>query len=151
MKLRLLTVLVVGLALGADTPREDEAAKDLKQFQGTWTLESLEANGKKIDGEIMKKAGQQINLVVKGDQVTLKVSRGDLTGTIKLDPSKSPKAYEVKGAGPEGIAYDSFGIYKIDGDTLTVCYAAAAKDRPSEFKADAGSDVALQVWKRDKK
>jgi uncharacterized protein (TIGR03067 family) len=150
MKLRLLLILTVGLALGADAPKE-EVAKDLKQFQGTWTLDSLEVNGTKVDAETLKKAGQEITMVVKDDQVTLKLRRGDLVGTLKLDPTKKPKAYDAKGTDPEGQAHESVGIYKIEGDTLTVCYVAVGKDRPTEFKADAGSEAVLQVFKRDKK
>jgi uncharacterized protein (TIGR03067 family) len=151
MSLRLLVIVALGLALGADAPREDEAAKDLKQFQGTWTLVAVEVNGKKIDAEAMKKAGHEITLIVKDEKVTLKLRRGDMAGTLKLNPSKKPKAYDSRATDPEGQTHEAVGIYKIEGDTLTVCYVAAGNDRPSEFKADAGSGAVVQVFKRDRK
>jgi uncharacterized protein (TIGR03067 family) len=154
MKRRLLMIVAFGLAAGlvrAEDPKGGDAAKDLKQFQGTWALQSVEANGMMIDAEALKKAGHEITLTVKEDKVTLKLKRGDVVGTIKLDPSKKPKAYGSKGTDPEGKTHEAVGIYKIEGDTLTVCYVAAGKDRPTDFKADAGSEAVVQVFKREKK
>jgi RNA polymerase sigma-70 factor (ECF subfamily) len=151
MKLRLLMILAMGLAVGADASREDEAAKDLKTFQGTWSLVSVEVNGKKIDAETMKKARHEITLIVKEDKVTLKLRRGDVVGAIKLDPTRKPKAYDTKGTDPEGQTHEAVGIYKFEGDMLTVCYVPTGKDRPTEFKADADSGAVVQVFKRDKK
>jgi RNA polymerase sigma-70 factor (ECF subfamily) len=155
MGLRLLTIvalgLAVGLALGADGPGADEAAKDLEQFQGTWTLDSMEVNGVKIAAEAMKKQGHAITLTVREDKVTLESKRGDVTGTIKLDPAKKPKAYDSKGTDPDGKTHEAVGIYKIEGDVLTVCYVVTGKDRPTEFEAGAGSEAVLQVFKRAKK
>jgi uncharacterized protein (TIGR03067 family) len=145
----LLMSLVAGLALGADAPKADEVAKDLKRFQGTWTLVSMEANGVKVEADNFKKAG--ITLIVEDEKITLKLARGDVKGTIKLDPTKKPKAYNATGTAPEGNPEESVGIYQLDEDTLTVCYVSAGKERPTEFKAGAGSEAVLQVFKRDKK
>src|SRR4051812_33035021 len=149
MKMRLLMVVVVGLALGADAPKKDEAAKDLKQFQGAWALDSMEINGVKVDADNLKKAG--ITMMVTGEKLILKLKRGDLEGTLKLDPTKKPRAYDAKGTDPEGKTHESVGIYKLDGDTLTICFVGAGKNRPTEFKAGAGSEAVFQVFKRDKK
>jgi uncharacterized protein (TIGR03067 family) len=147
----LLLLMAVGLALGADVPNEDEAAKALQQLQGIWTLECVEVNGMKIDAQTMKNAGQEITLIVMDDKFTLKLKRGDVEGTLKLDSTKKPRAYDAKGTDPEGNSHETIGVYKIEGNTLTVCYVAAGKVRPTEFKAGAGSEAVIQVFKRSKK
>ena len=154
MKVRLLLILAVGLAVGlavrADTPEKNEAAKDLERFQGEWNLVATEVNGVKVDGDKVEKAG--FILSVEGDKLTVKrngETRG--TATIKLDPEKKPKAYDLAATDAAGQKHDALGIYKFDGDTLTACYVAAGKDRPTEFQAGAGSEAIVQVWKRAKK
>ena len=141
MRLRLVMLmaagLAVGLAPGAEGPKENQAAKDLQQFQGTWTLESVEVNGMKIDAETLKKAGHEITLIVKEDKVTLKLKRDDVEGTLKLDPTKRPKAYDTKGTDPEGQTHEAVGIYKFEGDELVIALTVGeGKDlpRPTEFK-----------------
>jgi uncharacterized protein (TIGR03067 family) len=149
MQLRCLLILGVGLALAADAPQKEEAAKDLQKFQGTWTLIGAEANGNKASEDNLKNAG--ITLVVKDEKFTLKTPDGNFEGTLKLEPGKKPRAYDAKGTDAQGKTHESVGIYKFDGDTLTVCFVLAGKERPTEFKTGAGSEAVLEVFKRDKK
>jgi uncharacterized protein (TIGR03067 family) len=153
MKLRLLTILTilaVGLTLGADLPKNDKAAKDLDRFQGTWVLVSSEANGVKADAEELKKA--EITLAFEGEKFTVKLSNGKTVGTFKPDPAKKPRAFATTATDPAGKTSEGIGIYKFDGDTLTFCFVVGAgKGRPTEFEAGAGSEAVLQVFRRDKK
>ena len=46
-----------------------------------------------------------------------------LRGTFKLDPSKTPKHIDLNFTGENGAVVPSKAIYKIEGNTLTLCEA----------------------------
>jgi uncharacterized protein (TIGR03067 family) len=138
-------------ALGwSGAPADDKAdlEKEVRNFQGSWTIESSETGGKAIPpGEL-----KGLIVIFEGDKHTVK--KGDeviQVGTQKLDPSKSPKAIDVTmTVGPNKGAV-MLGIYEIDGDTLKVCFDPQGKKRPTEFKSPPGSENFVNVHKRAKK
>ena len=71
-------------------------------------------------------------------------------GTVKLDPSKSPKAMDIRGAEGPNKGKTILAIYELDGDTLRVCYDHSGKARPSAFKAEAKSPRSLITYRRAK-
>jgi uncharacterized protein (TIGR03067 family) len=81
-------------------------------------------------------------LTIKGDQWILTPGA---TASIKIDGSKDPKWIDL--TFPRGTGTASPGIYKLEGDMLTICRVLAGKERPKEFKsAEVGSN--LVVYKR---
>ena len=93
-----------------------------------------------------------LTVTFAGDKYTVK--KGDeviQVGTQKLDPSKSPKAIDVKVT--EGLNKGAvmLGIYEINGDTLKVCFDAEGKKRPTQFKSAPASKTFVNVHKRLKK
>ena len=152
MRIALVTLLctLVLTASGRTGARAgDKAAveKELKKFQGTWTVERVEAGGKEVPIELFK----GMTVAFEGDKYTVKV--GDKlvqAATQKLDPSKSPKTLDATVAeGPEKSVI--LGIYEINEDTLKVCFDPEGKKRPTEFKTAAGSQTTLAVYRRAKK
>lgn len=81
--------------------------------------------------------------VKKGDEVVE-------AATMKLDLSKSPKAFDVKVTQGPNKGAVMLCIYDISGDTLNVCFDPEGKKRPTEFKGASGSQT-LVVHKRVKK
>jgi uncharacterized protein (TIGR03067 family) len=80
--------------------------------------------------------------------VTYRDFASNTQATIEIDPSKDPKTIDLTFRGEELPAR---GIYKLEGDTLTVCYnATVGGERPKEFKSTQEMGV-LEVWKRAKK
>jgi uncharacterized protein (TIGR03067 family) len=104
----------------------------------------------KWDADAIKKAKP---LIIEGDKWRA-YSGG--TFTFKIDPTKNPKQLDLYVTDTGVATYP--GIYKIEGDTLTICrwdVSQGARDgdgvrkRPTEFKA--GKGVALLQFKRSGK
>ena len=133
---------------GARADDKPDVAKELKKFRGDWTFESVESGGKKFPAEPFE--GRTVSF--DGDKYSVK--RGDKVeeaATLKLDPSESPKAFDVAVTGGPNKGAVMLGIYEFDGDTLKVCFVPKGKKRPTEFKTTDGSPAILVVHKRVKK
>jgi uncharacterized protein (TIGR03067 family) len=65
-----------------------------------------------------------------------------VNGARKIDPTKNPKEITLT---PDGSNKSLLGIYKLEGDTLTLCFG---EKRPTDFKAKEGPT--LWVLKREK-
>ncbi len=144
MKAKILTVLAIGLFLGADG--KDDAKNDHKKQQGKWMLTSAVMNGTEIPKDQVK--GE---LVFKGNKYSYTTGEGETGGgTFKLDTSKKPEAMDaVPSEGPaKGETVQV--IYELDGDNLKICMASPGTKRPKEFKADADSNQWLLTYKRAK-
>src|SRR5262245_49591152 len=118
MRIAFVTLLctLVLTAPGGTVARADDKAdveKELKKFQGTWTVESVEAGGQKLPIDQFK--GMTLSFV--GDKYTVKI--GDETiqsATQKLDPSKSPKTLDGTVAEGPHKGTVILGIYEISED-----------------------------------
>ena len=149
MRTALVTLLctLVLTAFDGSCARADDKAdieKELKKFQGTWTFESVEAGGKEVPAAEFK----GITVTFEGDKYTVK--KGDdviQAATLKLDPSKSPKALDVTVAEGPNKGAVMLGVYEISPDTLKVCFDPEGKKRPTQFKSASGSET-LVIHKR---
>ena len=126
-------------------PEKKDVKSDLEAIQGEWTMISLEQMGKKADESMT-----QYTLTIKGEQWMVKSPKTNLDGkasvSIKIDSTKNPKTIDMTTKiGDNELSTISPGIYKLEGDVLTLCRTAGKGDRPTEFKGD---DAILVVWKR---
>jgi uncharacterized protein (TIGR03067 family) len=140
---------VVGFAAsGSVADDKADLEKELKKFQGAWTIESSETGGMAIPADQLK----GFIVTYEGDQHTLKHGgKVFQVGTQKLDPSKSPKTIDVTMTEGPSKGAVMLGIYEIDGDTLKACFDPEGKKRPTEFKSTPGSQNFVNVHKRVKK
>jgi uncharacterized protein (TIGR03067 family) len=141
-RLILSAVGVIGLAAVA-TARD---AKEDKAMDGTWELVSGELGGQKFPEAVTK----TLTLVLDGEKYTVKSPGPDDKGTVKRDPSKTPKELDVIGAEGPNKGKTFLAIYELDGDTLKVCYDLEGKKRPTEFKSAPDTKQFLAVYKRKK-
>ena len=113
-------------------------------LEGNWAMVSGEQDGKAIPDDELHKFG----LAIVGNQHTVTWADAELKGTHELDTGQTPMTIDATDtAGPfEGMSLK--GIFKVDGDLFTLCFAAPGSERPTEFTTKDGSATILHVWKR---
>ena len=139
-------VFAAGVALAQDAKDGKKAAK----LEGTYVIVSLEMGGEKIPDELFSKAPEADRTIrITADKLISSKKGKDDSVAYKVDASKSPAhitTTEAKG----GKTETSYGIYKLDGDTLTICMVESekAEDRPKEFKSAKDSKVMILTLKK---
>ena len=139
-------VIVVACLLRSAGAAQDDVKRELDSLQGAWQCVSFEEKGTSLPEEQIK----TLKLTFKGYKASHAGKDGKTDqATIKIDPSKKPKAIDLMLLTGPDKGKTVQGIYTIDGDTLTICGAQAGRERPTEFKG--GKDVNLMVFKRDRR
>jgi uncharacterized protein (TIGR03067 family) len=143
MAARILVPVVAGMLLTASLLAQNADQKELDKLQGDWVAAALEVRGQKLPEETVK----QYKLTIKGNQWTVSSNMKEDKITFKLDPSKDPKAIDLTYVGPLGKESNWLGIYKLEGDTLTMIRVPGILERPKEFKTTPQVGQ-MSVWKR---
>jgi RNA polymerase sigma factor (sigma-70 family) len=128
----------------ADTQGKKNAGdNDLFKIQGIWKLESRELDGQLAPAEAIKDVILEVS--AKGEwRLSFGPGKPANQALVFIDPSKEPAVMEVRG--PNGNVFWS-GLYKVEGDTLTICNAGnPVTPPPTELKSSA--EYLLWVWKR---
>ncbi len=119
---------------------------DLEKLQGIWNIVALELDGNKMPEGMLGES----QIVVKGDAFDTFSMGAAYRGKVSLDENKSPKTFDLNFTeGPEK-GNTNPGIYKLDGDTWTLCIATRGKERPKTFATKPGTGLALETLKRGK-
>ncbi len=145
--------LCLGTA-GADEKPDAAVKKELARLEGVWIVSEARHAGEAVEQDEPDKFEFK-----NGKLIVQRGDRAPITMTLRLDISTDPKLLDwTTNSNGKFDDADKFaeGIYKLDGDTLTVCYnvrdnAFAKGNRPTEFKSAEGSDAMLIVFKRAKK
>jgi uncharacterized protein (TIGR03067 family) len=135
-----LAFTIALLRLAADETPESELAR----YQGTWVLASEEFGGRTVPAEDLAEDLKDLAYTVRGNELHFTARGRDRTATIQLDPTRSPRTYDLVRDDGRRIR----GIYRWEDETIKVCSADDEGARPREFKAQAGSKVRIRVWKR---
>jgi uncharacterized protein (TIGR03067 family) len=130
--------------MSAQAPKEDMARKDLEKMRGTWTLVSLEEDGKTATAARLK----EFKVTIGGDRYAFTVGGVTAKGVYKLDPTTTPKAMDIIVEEGPHQGKTKLAIYEFDGDIFKCAVAEPGKDRPKGFTAGAGYNA--EVWKREK-
>ncbi len=117
----------------------------MQKIEGNWTCASAVVDGKALPEATV----QLLRLTLTRDRYTTrKDSEVLFDSTYTTDVTKHPK--QINMVGTEGALQgkEAHGIYRLDGDTLTICYTMPGKERPTTFESQAGSGAYLIFWKR---
>jgi uncharacterized protein (TIGR03067 family) len=142
--MRISIFFLTFFAFISDDPK-DLLRQEIARHQGTWVAVSMEREEAKTSSEIV----ETITRTMDGDHVVWKRSGKPFAGTtIKLDPSTDPKSIDVTPDGGPDRDKPVLGIYKLVGDSLTICMADAGGPRPKEFSSPKGSKRTLMSFRR---
>lgn len=140
--------ILLALALNLHADDKDERAK----FNGKWVASELTFGGMKVPAETLKNIPWYWTIDEKGIHSKRPGSGGKTIHEEEIefafDTTKTPKSFDL--TDPRKKATNK-GIYKLDADTLTICFALKPDGkRPDDFAAGAGSERMLMVWTRVK-
>jgi uncharacterized protein (TIGR03067 family) len=139
------TLSLLAALLAPADDKADALRREVARHQGTWAVTSFVRDGKASPKELT----DSIVRVVEGDHVVWKRDGKRFAGTaVVLDPSKAPRTIDVLPDGGPARGERVLGIYKLDGDTLTICMADAGQPRPLAFEAPNGSKQTLMTFRR---
>ena len=138
-----LAVLTASLAFA--TARE-EKPKEGDALKGSWLVTGGTEHGRPFPEEEVKK-----RIILTFAAGKMSITEGGKTDPeqldYKTDPKQTPMTIDITEPAGRGPVR---GIYKIEGDKLTICLAEPGKDRPTMFEVKSGSDYKLVHLKRTK-
>jgi uncharacterized protein (TIGR03067 family) len=127
--MRTITVLLaIAWLASANASAQDDAAKEQKRVQGSWTFVSVEMDGKKVD------TFEGARAVVEGDRVSVTFKQGfKFLKAFKIYTDTNPRCVDFLNADGKGDA--SEGIYELKDKRLKVLVnvSAGGKERPTDF------------------
>ena len=141
-----LVVLATPLLLAAG---DDDVRKELKALQGKWKAVALEAGGKPLPKEAIPDFTYIIGAAGKA---TGKMPQSEYTATMTVNPKKDPTTIDNVHETGAQKGKKQYGVYKLEGDKLTVCMTppgAAVGDRPKDFTTKDTTNVVF-VFERVK-
>jgi RND family efflux transporter MFP subunit len=129
-------------------PSEDE-----KTIAGNWTVAAETDDGKPLADEKRRDLGWQIGdnsfMSYYSSKDATRTPHGTMSGVYRLEADKQPKRITFFAQlMSEGFKRQDFqGIYKFEGDRLTIAYCKGDKP-PEKFESKPGSGIALLVLER---
>jgi uncharacterized protein (TIGR03067 family) len=117
------------------------------ELEGEWSMLSCIQNGERLPKAWTKygkrmAAGDRITVSMNG-QVMLKVR-------FTVDRTKQPNAIDYIIAVGPSAGQRQYGIYTLEGETLTTSIASLGSPRPKDFTATAGDGRLVTSWRRVK-
>lgn len=115
---------------------------DDSQLKGTWKFTRVVNNGKETPAELINR---DITVTFEGDKMITK-RKGKVvdTWTYKIDDTQDPKQMTIT-MGEPGKEKDYYEIYKIEGDTLTMCGGSSTFPKQFNTKLEPGAYFSVRT------
>jgi uncharacterized protein (TIGR03067 family) len=144
-----MNAVLVGLALAVSAPALKDRPKN-PDLVGEWIVESTTINGttRAPGGEelVYEFTKDGLWIIRRGDKEMASPNRG-----YTIDSKASPPHVDLmtNTARPDTTRRE--GIFKVEGNTATLCVAAAREPRPTTFESSIGNRDTIYVLKRKKR
>src|SRR5262249_37038349 len=130
--------VLLGLALAVAAPGPKTPPKNDGQSPvGEWVAERITVAG--TDHPL---GGDPVRYVFASDRLLRgwAIYRGarrltEMDSSYSADPAQTPPAIDLYTGGQKGDEWVPLGIYKVEGDTLTLCFSQRRGDRPKKFES----------------
>ena len=140
----LTTLLFMGTTATVTVLGGDGGVKAASVLDGKWQAVEAELAGKKFPPQ----AARGIQLTIDGENYLVTTDEGEDRGTTRVMPDAKPSAIDITGTMGPNKGKTFLAIYKLDGDTLVVCYDLGGKSRPKEFKTEPKSTLFLVTYRK---
>jgi uncharacterized protein (TIGR03067 family) len=138
-------VLLVSVAPALADDKADKE-KEYKALKSGWSVEKATLNGNDAT-EFLK----VLEFTIHDDgKYTAKHGEEKDEGAFTVDLSTTPKSMVIKPTGGPGKDKVLKAIYKLDGDSLVICYDMEGKETPKKFESTAENKFLLIEYKRKK-
>ncbi|HKA06036.1 MAG TPA: TIGR03067 domain-containing protein [Gemmataceae bacterium] len=135
-----MTALLLTIALAVAAPAPKDKKPDPGPIEGEWVIQSYVLGSKEDDSEKGEKVRISDGVLVVGESEKARYALDSKPDLSRIDLTL------VEGKQPKIL-----GIYKIDGDTLVLCFPkGGGADRPAKFESPAGTRIVLMTLKRKK-
>lgn len=120
--------------------RNSQGHPTLDRLQGEWRLDSLEVDGAAMPAAMLS----HTRILFDGDRFLTESPEANYDGVFTINLNSRPPQIDIAFVeGPEA-GNTCYGIYELDGDSLTLCLGLAGAPRPVAFVTARGSGHALE-------
>jgi len=127
-----------------DKPLTEDQKKELEKLSGTFKIKQFEREGKAFSKDEIGK----MKVVQKGAEWTFHLGDDSTQGKDVPYPDKKPKEIDSVYLNGPANGKTVKGIYKVDGDTVTYCWAEPDKARPKDFTTKEKDGLTLMVLEK---
>jgi len=128
-----------------DPPVGNNLAREKEKFRGTWRVTKIVTAGKTMEGDELDGQAMVLDFAINGDVTVKRTGATSDSAKWVINPAATPRTIDITNR--EGKLEK--GIFRFDGNTLTICFASPGGDRPTRFDAPEGFSGGLLVMTKE--